>query len=73
MSATAPLAQSPARRTHWLGNVWARYNFIQEERRTLGMALGMAYVGSRLGDYSSPLVLPAYDVWDWASTAIAAA
>jgi iron complex outermembrane receptor protein len=60
-----PLAQTRVRGVpHWLGNVWARYNFIQEQQRTLGMALGMRYVGSRVGDYSSPLVLPSYNVWD---------
>ena len=37
---------------HWLGNIWMRYNFVQEKQRTLGMAIGMRYVGSRLGDYS---------------------
>jgi len=60
-----PLDQSRVRGVpHWTGNVWLRYNFVQEQRRTLGMALGMRYVGSRLGDYAAPLTLPAYDVWD---------
>ncbi len=42
------------------GNVWARYNFIETEGRTLGAGLGLVYVGDRLGDYYSPLVLPSY-------------
>ncbi len=49
---------------NWTGNVWVRYNFIQERQQTLGAALGMIYVGDRVGDYFSPLVLPQYDIWD---------
>ncbi|HEX3870627.1 MAG TPA: TonB-dependent receptor, partial [Pirellulales bacterium] len=49
---------------NWTGNIWTRYNFIQERNRTLGAAIGMIYVGDRLGDYSSPLVLPSYNIWD---------
>ena len=45
-------------------NVWARYNFIDTEYRTLGVGLGVVYVGDRLGDYYSPLVLPSYTRWD---------
>ena len=37
---------------------------VQEEKRTIGAALGMIYVGQRLGDYSSPLQLPSYTRWD---------
>jgi iron complex outermembrane receptor protein len=48
----------------WTGNTWVRYNFVQEQGRTIGGALGMRYVGTRLGDYSSPLSLPSFDVWD---------
>jgi iron complex outermembrane receptor protein len=48
---------------YWTGNVWGRYNFIQNRRETLGTALGMIYVGDRLGDYNSPLQLPSYDIW----------
>jgi iron complex outermembrane receptor protein len=60
-----PLAQTRVRAVpHWLGNIWLRYNFVQEQKRTIGAALGMRYVGTRLGDYSSPLVLPSYDIWD---------
>ena len=63
---TPPIDQTRVRGVpHWLGNLWLRYNFIQEQQRTLGMALGMRYVGNRLGDYSAPsLVLPSYNVWD---------
>jgi iron complex outermembrane receptor protein len=45
-------------------NIWTRYNFVQEDKHTIGAALGMVYVGSRLGDYTSPLELPAYTRWD---------
>lgn len=45
-------------------NIWTRYNMIQEKDRVAGIALGMVYVGERLGDYSSPLELPAYTRWD---------
>jgi iron complex outermembrane receptor protein len=34
------------------------------ENRTLGVGLGAVYVGERLGDYFSPLVLPSYTRWD---------
>ncbi|HWA99389.1 MAG TPA: TonB-dependent receptor, partial [Pirellulales bacterium] len=49
---------------NWTGNVWARYNLVQNRRETFGTALGMIYVGDRLGDYNSPLVLPSYNLWD---------
>ena len=35
-------------------NVWTRYNVIQEKDRTLGFALGVIFVGERLGDYIGP-------------------
>lgn len=64
-SEAPPLAQSRVRGIpHWLGNIWLRYNFIQEQNRILGAAIGMQYVGQRLGDYASPLTLGAYDIWD---------
>ena len=49
-------------------NVWSRYNVIQDEQRTLGLALGAIYVGQRLGDYLPPtspqFFLPDYTRWD---------
>jgi iron complex outermembrane receptor protein len=51
-------------------NVWSRYNVIQEEERTLGLALGMIVVGERLGDFaqtappSPEFFLPGYTRWD---------
>lgn len=48
----------------YTGNVWTRYNLIQERNRTVGVALGYIHVGQRRGDYTSPLVLPAYNRWD---------
>jgi iron complex outermembrane receptor protein len=41
-------------------SVWSRYNLIDNEHRTLGVGLGLVYVGDRSGDYYSPLVLPSY-------------
>jgi iron complex outermembrane receptor protein len=46
------------------GNVWTRYDLIKERNRTLGIGLGWVSVGKRRGDYTSPLVLNAYDRWD---------
>jgi outer membrane receptor protein involved in Fe transport len=45
-------------------NIWTRYNLLQDCCQTFGVALGMVQVGSRLGDFNSPLRLPAYDRWD---------
>ena len=41
-------------------SVWSRYNLIADQCQTLGVGLGLVYVGDRLGDYYSPLVLPGY-------------
>lgn len=46
------------------GNMWGRYNFIQDELSTFGLALGYVYVGERRGDYITPLRLPSYSRWD---------
>lgn len=46
------------------GNAWTRYNFIQNNRSTLGLGLGYVYVGDRRGDYTTPLRLPSYSRWD---------
>ena len=49
-------------------NLWTRYNLIQEEQRMLGLALGVIFVGERLGDYIAPpgpqFYLPGYTRWD---------
>jgi iron complex outermembrane recepter protein len=45
-------------------NLWVRYNFIHEEDRTYGAALGLVHVGRRLADYNSPTELPGYTRWD---------
>ncbi len=47
----------------WTGNTWLRYNFIQTQNQALGTAIGMRYVGNRLGDYASPLRLPSFEDW----------
>jgi iron complex outermembrane receptor protein len=49
---------------HSNANAWTRYNFVQNRQETIGAALGTVYVGERLGDYSSPLMLPSYTRWD---------
>lgn len=46
------------------GNIWTRYDFIQEADSTLGLGLGYVYVGERRGDYTTPLRLPSYSRWD---------
>ena len=45
-------------------SIWTRYNLIDCDYRTLGVGLGMVYVGHRLGDYYSPLELPSYTRFD---------
>ncbi len=45
-------------------SIWTRYNLIDCDYRTLGVGLGMVYVGQRLGDYYSPLELPSYTRFD---------
>jgi iron complex outermembrane receptor protein len=45
-------------------NLWARYNFLATEHRTMGVGMGFVYVGERTGDYFSPLELPSYTRWD---------
>ena len=49
-------------------NLWSRYNVIQDQQRTIGFALGVIYVGQRLGDYIAPpspqFFLPGYTRWD---------
>jgi outer membrane receptor protein involved in Fe transport len=69
---TAPLAQSRVRGIpHWTGNTWLRYDWVKDPQRIIGTAIGMQYVGSRLGDYSQlalpagePFILPSYNIWD---------
>lgn len=46
------------------GNVWTRYNFIQNDIRTFGAALGVIAMGTRTGNVDGSLLLPAYNRWD---------
>jgi iron complex outermembrane receptor protein len=46
------------------GNVWTRYNFIQNNIRTVGAALGVIAAGTRTGNVDGSLLLPAYNRWD---------
>jgi iron complex outermembrane receptor protein len=45
-------------------NLWSRYNLLQDERRTFGVALGMVYVGERPGDLIDSFALGSYVRWD---------
>ncbi len=46
------------------GNVWSRYNLVQETCQTFGVALGAVYVGDRPGDLFDSFSLPGYLRWD---------
>jgi iron complex outermembrane recepter protein len=41
-------------------NIWARYNLIANDIHTLGVGVGVVYVGDRFGDLADSFVLPAY-------------
>jgi iron complex outermembrane receptor protein len=41
-------------------NVWGRYNLIDNPTQTLGVGLGVIYVGDRFGDLADSFVLPGY-------------
>ncbi|MBS0208182.1 MAG: TonB-dependent receptor [Planctomycetes bacterium] len=61
---STPIDQTRVRGVpHWTGSVWARYNLLQNQYRTVGLAVGTIYVGQRVGDYASPLILPSYNTW----------
>ncbi len=45
-------------------SVWSRYNVVQDECRTLGLAAGMVFVGDRTGDLQASFRLPGYTRWD---------
>ena len=45
-------------------NLWTRYNVIQDECQTLGVALGLVYAGNRTGDLGATFDLPGYTRWD---------
>ncbi len=49
---------------HSLGNLWTRYNLIDEKTRTLGAALGLVGVGPRSANLADTVALPAYTRWD---------
>ncbi len=46
------------------GSVWTRYNFIQNNLRTVGAALGVVCLGERLGTKDGSVLLPAFARWD---------
>jgi iron complex outermembrane recepter protein len=41
-------------------NVWSRYNLIDNDCQTLGVGVGIIYVGDRFGDLADSFVLPGY-------------
>jgi iron complex outermembrane receptor protein len=41
-------------------NLWARYNLIDNQIHTLGVGVGLIYVGDRFGDLADSFVLPGY-------------
>lgn len=45
-------------------NFWTRYNIIQNDRHTIGAALGLIYLDHRPGDLENTFELPAYGRWD---------
>lgn len=45
-------------------SIWSRYNVVQDESRTLGLAAGMVLVGDRPGDLQASFRLPGYVRWD---------
>jgi iron complex outermembrane receptor protein len=47
-----------------LASLWTRYNLVQDCCQTLGVALGMLYVGNRPGDLVDSFSLPGYTRWD---------
>lgn len=46
------------------GNIWTRYNLIQDEVHTFGAALGMIASDLRPGDLANSFFLPGYTRWD---------
>lgn len=47
-----------------LGNLWTRYNFIDNCTHRFGAALGLVAQGSRTANLSGSVILPAFDRWD---------
>ncbi len=45
-------------------NIWSRYNLIDDGQQTLGVAVGLVYVGERVGDLQNTFTLPGYTRWD---------
>lgn len=41
-------------------NLWSRYNLIDNQIHTLGVGVGIIYVGDRFGDLNDDFVLPGY-------------
>jgi iron complex outermembrane receptor protein len=63
---TNPLFNGTQQRNipHNSANLWARYNWIQNDVHTFGTALGMIYLDTRAGDLGSTFFLPAINRWD---------
>jgi iron complex outermembrane recepter protein len=62
---TVPLDGVPQRNVPLnSGNLWTRYNFVQNDYRTFGAALGVIALGTRRANLTGTLDLPAYARWD---------
>jgi len=46
------------------GNLWTRYNVVQDCDQTIGLALGMTALDARLGDLAGTFNLPGFVRWD---------
>lgn len=46
------------------GSIWTRYNFVQADLDTIGVALGWVYLGERGGDLADTFRLPSFNRWD---------
>jgi iron complex outermembrane receptor protein len=44
--------------------VWSRYNLVDNECQTLGVGLGLVYVGQRTANLAASVQLPSYTRWD---------
>jgi iron complex outermembrane recepter protein len=46
------------------GNIWSRYNVIDNDTQTLGVGLGVVMIGQRYGDLNDSFSLPGYTRFD---------
>ena len=46
------------------GNIWARYNMVQNCQQTVGAALGLVAIDDRFANSTNTVLLPSYARWD---------